>query len=328
VRPVTSEAADVLESVRSATAEVSRRAQRVHLVPERLGPYGAELAAEGVLSAAASSAEWHVDSSAPVEIRAGRVLALATINFGSGWHPVVRKPPGLSGARTMAAALNRWMDATPVDARRLATVDADLAHQIFDQPRISEADELMALFAAALNDLGRLVLAQYDGSFAALVEGADHSAARLVGILGDLPSFRDVATYQGFEVPLYKRGQLAAADLHRAFGGEGLGRLDDLDRLTAFADNLVPHVLRLDGVLLYDSDLARRIQAGELLEAGSPEEVEIRAVGVHAVEELRASLAGDGHDVPSWHLDEVLWRRGGAARYKAEPRHRARSTFY
>jgi hypothetical protein len=97
---------------------------------------------------------------------------------------------------------------------------------------------------------------------------------------------------------------------------------------TAFADNLVPHVLRIDGVTAYDEDLLDRIDRGELLRAGSPEEVEIRAVGVHAVEGLRAALAELGHDVPSWHLDEVLWERGGNPRYKEIPRHRARSVFY
>jgi hypothetical protein len=46
------------------------------------------------------------------------------------------------------------------------------------------------------------------------------------------------------------------------------------------------------------------------------------------VESLRTALAELGRDVPSWHLDQVLWRRGAGARYKAEPRHRARSVFY
>ena len=36
----------------------------------------------------------------------------------------------------------------------------------------------------------------------------------------------------------------------------GIVRFRDLDRLTIFADNLVPHVLRCDGVLVYDPRLA------------------------------------------------------------------------
>jgi len=71
---------------------------------------------------------------------------------------------------------------------------------------------------------------------------------------------------------------IAAADLHRA----GVARFADLRALTMFADNLVPHVLRLDGVLAFDPDLVDRIDREELIAHGSPEEVEIRACAVHA----------------------------------------------
>jgi hypothetical protein len=325
VRP---DPADVLESVRTSCAEVARRARLVHVVAERLEPYAAELAVDE-LGRPGTDAEWAVPAGRPEEEAAGRVLALVTVNFGSGWHPVVRKRPGLSGARTMAAGLGRWLDAQPPSAERLAALDVDEAHEIFDQPHDDgPVDELMRRFTTALDDLGRLVVERHDGSFSSLVASADRSAARLVETLSAMPSFRDVARYDELEVPLYKRAQLAAADLHRAFSGQGLGRFDDLDRLTAFADNLVPHVLRLDHVLEYDDALLARIDAGELLVAGSPEEVEIRAMGVHAVELLGEVLAAQGVAVPPWRLDQVLWTRGGGARYKAVPRHRARSPYY
>ena len=48
----------------------------------------------------------------------------------------------------------------------------------------------------------------------------------------------------------------------------GVAEFHDLDRLTIFADNLVPHVLRVDGVLRYDPALAARIDAGELIPPG------------------------------------------------------------
>ena len=56
----------------------------------------------------------------------------------------------------------------------------------------------------------------------------------------------------------FKRAQLVPSDLALA----GMARFRDLDRLTIFADNLVPHVLRVDGVLVYDPRLAARIDAG------------------------------------------------------------------
>jgi hypothetical protein len=95
-----------------------------------------------------------------------------------------------------------------------------------------------------------------------------------------------------------------------------------------FADNLVPHVLRLDGVLWFDPELVARIGRGELIEHGSAEEIEIRACAVHAVE-LLAAAAGSAPSHPNAaQIDEILWNRGQAPEYKAVPRHRSRSTAY
>ena len=130
-------------------------------------------------------------------------------------------------------------------------------------------------------------------------------------------------------MPFYKRAQLTAADLALAFDGQGWGRFSDLRRLTIFADNLVPHVLRLDGVLLYDPELARRIDAEELVAAGSAEEIEIRAGALHAVELLVAELRRRGNDATAMGLDYLLWNRGQQPAYKrAKPRHRTRTVFY
>jgi len=121
---------------------------------------------------------------------------------------------------------------------------------------------------------------------------------------------------------------LTSADLAAVFKGEGYGKFADLDQLTIFADNLVPHVLRREGVLVYDPALAARIDAGELLEAGSPEEVEIRAAAVHAVECCVALLREAGVEMTARQLDTVLWTRGQLPAMKAHPRHRTRTTNY
>jgi hypothetical protein len=116
----------------------------------------------------------------------------------------------------------------------------------------------------------------------------------------------------------YKRAQIVPNDLALA----GVAAFDDLDRLTSFADNLVPHVLRVDGVLRYDEALAARIDAEELLPPGR-EEREIRACAVHACELIAGELG-----VPPRVLDTWLWNRGQAPRYKALPRHRTRTVHY
>ena len=83
-------------------------------------------------------------------------------------------------------------------------------------------------------------------------------------------------------------------------------------------------MLRLDGVLEFDADLVARIDAGDLIEHDSPEEVEIRACALHAVELL---VQAHGNTTATA-VDNALWNRGAAARYKAHPRHRARTTAY
>jgi hypothetical protein len=160
------------------------------------------------------------------------------------------------------------------------------------------------------------------------VQAADHSAERLIDLLRGMPFYRDVARYDNLEVAFYKRAQLTAADLSLALDGQGLGKFQDLDRLTIFADNLVPHVLRVDGILRYAPALEARIEAEQLIEPGSFEEIEIRASAVYAVELMVEALRRVGRESTAARLDYLLWNRGQQPAYKAIPRHRARSVFY
>jgi hypothetical protein len=178
--------------------------------------------------------------------------------------------------------------------------------------------ELVGLFVESLRDLGAHV-----ATFAGLVDAADGSAVALVETLAEWDCFRDVSEYGGRMVPFLKRAQIVAADLHRA----GVAEFSDLARLTMFADNLVPHVLRLDGVLSFEPELVARVEAGELIEHGSAEEVEIRACAVHAVELIVAAGRPAAGNTAA-QIDEILWNRGQAPQYKAVPRHRSRSTAY
>lgn len=259
---------------------------------------------------------------------ATEVVVWNAVNFGSGWFPVLSKREGLSGARSLAEALADHMaTAGAPDADWLAKADAAVCAEVFGQPHPGPVDDLLDLFAQAWRDLGGLLLDRFDGSCAELVRSAEGSADALVRLLGTMPLARDVATYDDghitYAVPLYKRAQITVSHLHRAFAGEGLGRFDDIDRLTAFADNLVPHVLRMAGVLVYDDELAGRIEREELLEPGSPEEVEIRACGLYAVE----LLAGYTGLTPA-SIDHHLWQRGQDPEVKAVPRHRCRCSWY
>ena len=96
-----------------------------------------------------------------------------------------------------------------------------------------------------------------------------------------------------------------------------------------FADNLVPHVLRVDGILEYEENLALRINNSELITSGSREEIEIRACAVDAVERISQIMGGYSKGASPAIIDNVLWHRGQQPYYKKiMPRHRTRTVFY
>jgi hypothetical protein len=257
-------------------------------------------------------------------------LTLDSINFGSGYFPYLQKRPGMSGYFTIASCLKDRFEAQgPLSALELTRLTPEDCTRIFEQhPDNKPIGELMRLFAKALNDLGWYVQQDFNSSFTELIKTAGASAEHLIQLLIRMPYFYDVQLYDRIKVPFYKRAQLAAADLSLAFEGQGLGRFDDLQRLTIFADNLVPHVLRVDHILHYPEALIAHIEAGKPIAAGSPEEIEIRACALHAVELLKDALHASGHKITSMELDFLLWNRGQQPAYKAIPRHRSRTVFY
>jgi Potential Queuosine, Q, salvage protein family len=309
------------DRVRAACAWVAARARSVRIEDSAVETY------VETLTATADQPTGQPGSGDPevlpmddsAEKRAAFAICMNAINFGSGWWPTIRKRPGHSGYATIAAGMTerfREHGAWPVDELREigAPEIAAVTGQDPDHP-------LMADFAAALRDVGEHVRDEHGGSFRAVAEAADGSVPALAGLLAGWGAFADESTYEGRPVPFFKRAQLAAADLERA----GVASLSGSGRLTAFADNLVPHVLRLDGVLRLDPVLEAAIEAGCLLEHGSAEEVELRACAVHAVELL--ADATDRRLCPA-EIDLALWTRGGQPRYKAVPRPRSRNTAY
>ena len=141
-----------------------------------------------------------------------------------------------------------------------------------------------------------------------------------------MPFFRDVARYGDREVPFLKRAQILVHDLKIAAPAHPLLGFDDFGEMTIFADNIVPFVLRADGVLRYDAWLDRRIENGELIGSGSAEEIEMRACAVHAAELVRAAM---GRAVTAREIDQALWTRGQEIRGRVATRpHLTRCTYY
>jgi hypothetical protein len=288
----------LLDDVRRTCAEIAASARHVRIDLDRVGDIEAG-------PPPALDPERHYLDGPPEDV-AAYLLTLDAINFGSGWFPTLRKRPGHSGYFTVSAALaDQFRGNGPWSPDELQRLDAEAVALVLDQ---DPGHELMGLYAQALKDLGRFL---HGRTALQTIEAASGSAERLAATLAhSMPFFDD----PGF----YKRAQITANDLQLA----GIADFADIDRLTIFADNLVPHVLRVDGVLVYDNALAELIDSEQLLPPGE-EEREIRACAVHACELIPAELG-----VPPRTLDVWLWNRGQEPRYKARPRHRTRTVYY
>lgn len=294
-------------AVRRSCAAVTAAATAVSIDHERLASFGGDLADA---PAPTLDAGRHFLEGNPADV-ATYILVLDAVNFGSGWFPTLRKRVGddgrtVSGATSVAWWLGDRFRAhgawTPTQLRAIGTAEvADVLHQRRDH-------ELMALYAQALRELGRFL-----GPRTALdvVTAAEGSAVSLATTLaGSMTMWRD----PGFA----KRAQLTPSDLQLA----GVAKWDDLHELTIFADNLVPHVLRCDGVLRLSQPLASAIDEGRGLPVG-PWERELRAAAVTACAAIAPRLG-----MSEATLDGLLWNRGQGPAYKARPRARCRCVSY
>lgn len=296
------------DEVRASCAWVAERARFVRIDEGAVTTYATELA----------RTDRPEEPSSPADPEAAAAFAICTnaINFGSGWWPTIRKRPGHSGYATMAAGVEeRFADTGPWSAAELVAIDAEAIASVVGQ---DPEHPLMTQFAAALRDVGEHLVAEHGGRFLGVTESAE-SIPDLAGVLAGWDSFADASEYEGRRIPFFKRAQLAAADLHRA----GVAGLPGVEQLTAFADNLVPHVLRVDGILELDPNFTAQIEAEDLLVHGSPEEVELRAGAVHAIE-----LLAMASDLSPAEIDSALWNRGRDPRYKSLPRPRCRCFAY
>lgn len=324
--------------VLTTTLPVVETATNVHIAFDKIDAVAAQLSAPDEVP------EWdgghHIRDG--TWKTAGWILALDALNFcfwsadpdpARRWR-VVYGGEEFDGYWALVAALRRAVDeGKPLwDPSYLAGLTArDVAHIL--RPPHSDLPEipLLPLRVQNLHELGRGLIAAFPDRIpvAELLTRCERSAVALVHEMTSLfPSFNDVATYDGQPVRLLKRAQILAADLHGAFEGTGLGQFDDLDQLSAFADYKVPQVLRRFGLLNYSDDLAGRIRRRELIPAGSPAEVEIRAATVWCCELLRRAMVARGQQIRAFEVDWSLWNAGQTLPPETEPYHRTYTVFY
>ena len=184
-----------------------------------------------------------------------------------------------------------------------------------------------------LNAAGRVLAERYGGAahrFVADCAPAMYSDGNglLERLVAEFPRFNDVSTHDGHEVQLHKLAQLWLWQLHMALAGGGAFEVADLDRMTAFADYIVPVALRLMGILVYSADLEDAVNGGKLIPADSPEEVEIRAHTLHATALLTDAINRIRPPSAALVVPQVDFRLWKAYHATFWPHHLTRTTMY
>jgi hypothetical protein len=211
-----------------------------------------------------------------------------------------------------------------LDGAWLATVTASDLGRIFagGNSELQLLDERARIW----REVGEVLVERYDGRFSNVFAAAGSCADFLELLTSGFGRFDDRAQYDGLDVRFWKLAQLSVWILEATLpGGTGF---TDLDRLTAFADYIVPAALRVLGITRYSAALEEAVQNGRLVEAGSPWEVEIRAHTIVACDELTRrvnELRPPELRVIVPQVDARLWVPFHRTHY---PHHLTRTIFY
>ncbi|MGH9787868.1 MAG: queuosine salvage family protein [Candidatus Acidiferrales bacterium] len=191
-----------------------------------------------------------------------------------------------SDSEALFACLKRALDdgVAILDGRTLSRVTkADLERVFRGNIELPMLDERVEILRA----VGKTLTENYDGRFSNFVASAsprlyDNGRGLLDKLVKEFPRFNDVSLYDGHEVKIYKLAQLGFWMLYATLGRSGGFRLEDPDKLTAFADYIVPVALRVMGILRYSPALEEAIRKGKMIPRDSAEEIEIRAHTLYA----------------------------------------------
>lgn len=318
---------DFCAAVRGGFAYVAAQAQHVRINYDAIAPYAAQLPDEPLSQTQTLDAQHHFSGNA--EDTAGYILMLDSINFGSGYcEDLVAEgwaliDNGLYYTISTRLKYHCEQQGCP-DPAALAGIDQAA---IIDLLQLGDGPHSAAFAgqcAQSLRQMARAVQQSGTGSWAEFVFNHTASVNDMISRLITIESFQDIQTYKGRMIPFYKRAQITVADIHLAFARLGHNLFPDINKLTMFADNGVPHVLHLDGILDYSPALAADIRAGREIPAGSEQETELRGCAGQAVELIAAEKG-----LSPMAIDHILWHRSAEdERYLAQKPHLTKTVFY
>jgi Queuosine salvage protein len=191
-----------------------------------------------------------------------------------------------SDSDALFACMKRAMDnGTPIlDGKFLARVTRPELERIFAANiELPMLDEKMQVW----HDVGVVLADKYNGRFHNFVRSCpprlyDNGAGIIDRMVKEFPRFNDVSPYDGATIKFYKLPQLGIWFVYSNLRKNNRFPLDDLGKMTAFADYIVPVALRLLGIMSYSPELEHAINTYQMIPRDSRQEVEIRAHCIYA----------------------------------------------
>lgn len=218
-----------------------------------------------------------------------------------------------SGAFGMwAAMMDYYRDNEELlETRFLKSITVEQVEDIFE-PSNGVKLPMIKSRVKNLRSVGQL-MEKFDGSLWNIFEDGSvriYGQNGIVSTLANSESYEDKRTYKGQTVRFDKRAQLAVSMLYgKLIGTEYEFEITDMKKFTVFADYGIPAGLATHRIIEYDSELSERVQEQDIVQENSPEEVEIRASTVVAVERIQRYLKNNYNvDATIPVLDYVLWR--------------------
>lgn len=192
----------------------------------------------------------------------------------------------LSDSEAMFACIKRAMDVgTPIlDGNFLAKITPSDMEKIFagniEMPMLEEK-------TALLRQAGAILAAKYGGRYYNFLRSCsprlyDNGNGLVERLASEFPRYNDVSTYDGHQIKFYKLTQLGFWQIYAGLGPTRPFRLEDPQKMTAFADYIVPVALRLMGMTSYSPALEHAINTYQMIPRDSTQEIEIRAHCLYA----------------------------------------------
>jgi hypothetical protein len=171
-----------------------------------------------------------------------------------------------------------------LDGGYLARVTRSELNKVFEgnieMPMLDEKLEV-------LHQAGKVLEQKYNGRYHHFVKACspklyDNGNGLIDRLVTEFPRFNDVSMLDGHEIKFYKLAQLGVWMMYSSLHRDGKFRLDDPQKMTAFADYIVPVALRLHGITSYSERLEKAIDTHQLIPRDFRWEIEIRAHCIYA----------------------------------------------